>query len=201
MTRRRPAIPNAETQANKDADVDEGDDGHGGNEADDEGGPGPSITYEERMATTMIATTGISSEQAMNLATLVGQVAEMTRTATTEEALAALRREMEQRKLQKRLRKKQKKDSGSIPLEELMPQAREKMLIADAKKAERERKEEEKKEATREKLPALQLSNVGLPLPASYTHFSANMRAVVNSVYLRRQKNGRKCLQHGNTKS
>lgn len=50
------------------------------------------------------------------------------------------------------------------------------------------------------KLPALQLSNVGLPLPESYTHFRASMRVVVNNIYKASEK-WSKLLQPANTKS
>lgn len=41
-------------------------------------GVGPSVLYEERVAESMITIAGILKEQAMKLATLVGQLAEMT---------------------------------------------------------------------------------------------------------------------------
>jgi hypothetical protein len=134
---------------------------------------------DEVLVETMMSKFGLERDKAITMAAFVSTMCEQTAQKSTTEATKRIEEE-------RRKEKEEKKRKAAIPLEQLSPVARERVLVKkqkeELKAARRAEKEREKK---REAMPLLDLTPAGAPASGSYFEFRSNLAMVIKANFQR----------------
>lgn len=147
------------------------------------GDGGPSRSYGDIMAALFREKVGLSAEDALKAALLTQGLIDTTHKAAQTDAEQQFQRRLDEER-QKTKKRKGREDDREGALESLSPRAKEKSLRKEARAAERQRIQEEKKKAEeRAKRPKLPLNEGGAPLARGYRLFRSQLGQILRSHY------------------